>query len=126
VIADGRELRRAGAGNVTHALGYSYDVDPQFMYCSDPMENMNADNWFLPNCGLTGGSSGGPWSQPFNVSTGNGPIISVNSWGYTNQPGMAGPKLSGTSASCIYALAKSRRFGTFATARAGVKVTSCP
>ncbi|HUQ28523.1 MAG TPA: Ig-like domain-containing protein [Usitatibacter sp.] len=114
------------AGNVTHALGYSYSVDPQFMYCADPMQNMNADNWFLPNCGLTGGSSGGPWSQPFNVSTGNGPIISVNSWGYTNQPGMAGPKLSGTSASCVFGVAKSAAFGTFADGDAGVKVSSCP
>ena len=54
-------------------------------------------NFWLPNCGLSGGSSGGPWVQPF--TNGNGTIISVNSWGYTNQPGMAGPKLSGTSAS---------------------------
>ena len=114
-------------GGVTHALGYSYDVDPQFMYCSDPMENMDAANYFLPNCGLSGGSSGGPWSQPFNVSTGNGPIISVNSWGYTNQPGMAGPKLAGTSASCVYATAKSAPLGlTYADGDAGVKVTSCP
>lgn len=115
------------AGNVTFALGYSYSVDPQFMYCSDPMQNMNADNWFLPNCGLTGGSSGGPWSQPFNVSTGNGPIISVNSWGFTNQPGMAGPKLSGTSASCIFANAQSAPLGgTYADGDAGVAVTTCP
>jgi hypothetical protein len=113
------------AGDVTHALGYSYAVDPQFMYCADPMQNMNADNWFLPNCGLTGGSSGGPWSQPFNVSTGNGPIISVNSWGYTTGPGMAGPKLSGTSAACVFAAAKSSAFGTFTDGNAGVKA-SCP
>jgi hypothetical protein len=115
------------AGDVSYALGYSYSVDPQFMYCSDPMQDLNADNWFLPNCGLTGGSSGGPWSQPFNVSTGNGPIISVNSWGYTNQPGMAGPKLSGTSASCIFANAQSAPLGgTYADGDAGVAVSSCP
>jgi hypothetical protein len=112
---------------LTHALGYSYDMDPQFMYCADPMENMDAANFWLPNCGLTGGSSGGPWSQPFNVSTGNGPIISVNSWGYTGQLGMAGPKLYGTSAACIYATAKSAPLGvTFADGDAGVKVASCP
>jgi len=50
----------------------------------------------------------------------------VNSWGYTTGPGMAGPKLSGTSASCIYDVAKSAAFGTFADGEAGVKVTSCP
>lgn len=112
---------------LTHALGYSYDVDPQFMYCADPVENMDSANWWLPNCGLSGGSSGGPWSQPFNVSTGNGPIMSVNSWGYTNQPGMAGPKLSGTSASCIFARAKAAPLGlSYADGDAGVTVSNCP
>jgi hypothetical protein len=95
------------------------------MYCADPMQNLNADNWFLPNCGLTGGASGGPWPQPFNVSTGNGPIISVNSWGYTTGPGMAGPKLSGTSAPCVFATPKSSPFGTFTDGNAGVKA-NCP
>ena len=116
-----------GIGSVTTALGYSYDMDPQFMYCADPMESMNADNYWLPNCGLTGGSSGGPWVQPFSASTGNGPIISMNSWGYTGQPGMAGPKLAGTSASCIFANAKSAPLGlSYADGDAGVAVTSCP
>ena len=114
-------------GTLTHALGYSYDVDPQFMYCADPVENMDAANWWLPNCGLSGGSSGGPWSQTFDVSTGNGPIMSVNSWGYTNQPGMAGPKLSGTSASCVFARAKAAPLGlTYADGDAGVAVSNCP
>ncbi|MEK9719850.1 MAG: hypothetical protein VW257_02110 [Quisquiliibacterium sp.] len=40
------------------------------------------------------------------MKAGNGPIISVNSWGYTTSPGMAGPKLSGTSASCLFDRAK--------------------
>jgi hypothetical protein len=115
-----------GIGPVTHALGYSYSEDPQFMYCADPMQALDAVNYWLPNCGLSGGSSGGPWSQPFNVSTGNGPIISVNSWGYTNQPGMAGPKLAGSSASCVFAAAKTSPLGlTYADGDAGV-VKSCP
>jgi hypothetical protein len=114
-------------GSVTHALGYSYDFDPQFMYCTDPMENMDAANYWLPNCGLSGGSSGGPWAQPFNVSTGNGPIISVNSWGYTTAPGMAGPKLAGTSAACVFNTAKGAPLGlAYAAGDAGVKVNSCP
>ena len=114
-------------GDLTHALGYSYDVDPQFMYCADPVENMDAANWWLPNCGLSGGSSGGPWSQPFNLGTGNGPIMSVNSWGYTGSPGMAGPKLAGTSASCLYARAKSSALGVaYADGDAGIVVSSCP
>lgn len=92
-------------GAATHALGYSYSDDPKFMYCTASMTNFDASNWWMPNCGLTGGSSGGPWMQP--VNGGNGPLMSVNSWGYTNQPGMAGPKLSGTSARCVFALANS-------------------
>jgi hypothetical protein len=114
-----------GVGGDTHALGYSYDVDPQFMYCRDPLESLDAANWWLPNCGLSGGSSGGPWAQSF--TGGNGTIMSVNSWGYTNQPGMAGPKLSGTSASCLLARAQSGTLGVaYTDGNAGITVTSCP
>jgi hypothetical protein len=87
----------------THALGYSYSQDPNFMYCAEDMTTNGTANWFLTNCGLSGGASGGPWIQPFDTTTGSGPIISVNSWGYTGgKPGMAGPKLSGTSASTLF------------------------
>lgn len=94
----------AGSSDFTHALGYSYSDDPNFMYCAEDMTTEGAFNWWLPSCGLSGGSSGGPWVQP--MTTGSGPIISVNSWGYTTQPGMAGPKLVGTSASCVFEAAK--------------------
>ena len=97
----------------TTALGYSYDEDPKFMYCAEEMEQLDQANWWLGSCGLSGGSSGGPWMQPFNGGTGS--LISVNSWGYTNQPGMAGPKLSGTSASCVLVLAKSTAFASVST-----------
>ena len=91
----------------THALGYSYSDDPNFMYCAEDVTTNGAVNWWLPSCGLSGGSSGGPWVQPMNTATGSGPIVSVNSWGYTNKPGMAGPKLVGTSAQCVFVAAKS-------------------
>jgi hypothetical protein len=113
-----------GAPDYTHGMGYSYSDDPNFMYCAEDMENMDAANWWLPNCDLSGGSSGGPWLQPFDESTGSGPVISVNSWGYTTSPGMAGPKLSGTSASCIFAAAKSNAFvGAVADGSAGYAAT---
>ncbi len=94
----------------THALGYSYSEDPKFMYCAEDMTTQGTVNWWLPNCGLSGGSSGGPWLQPLN--SGSGPVISVNSWGYTNQPGMAGPMLDGgasspSTAASVFACAKS-------------------
>jgi hypothetical protein len=97
-------------GEVTHALGYSYSEDPNFMYCAEAMGTEGAANWWLPNCLLSGGSSGGPWVQPMDESKGSGPIISVNSWGYTSSPGMAGPKLSGTSASCVFDAATTTAF----------------
>jgi hypothetical protein len=95
----------AAAGQYTHALGYSYSDDPNFMYCAEDLGVETPDvNWWLASCGLSGGSSGGPWVQPMNTDTGSGPIVSVNSWGYTNQPGMAGPVLDG-SAECVFATA---------------------
>ena len=94
-------------GDVAHALGYSYSDDPNFMYCKETMTTEGAYNWWLSQCDLSGGSSGGPWVQPMDEGTGTGPLMSVNSWGYTTSPGMAGPKLSGTSASCLFDTAKS-------------------
>jgi hypothetical protein len=93
--------------DVTHALGYSYSDDPHFMYCSEDMTSESAVNWWLPSCGLSGGASGGPWVQPMDTAAGTGSVISVNSWGYTDRPGMAGPKLSGTSASRVFTQALS-------------------
>lgn len=117
-------------GATTHALGYSYSDDPNFMYCAENMGTEGEANWWLPNCGLSGGSSGGPWVQPMNTSTGSGNIISVNSWGYSTQPGMAGPKLNGTSALCIFNVAQSTTFESISTGdgNAGVAVGSitCP
>jgi hypothetical protein len=96
----------------THALGYSYSDDPNFMYCAEPLATEGAANWWLGQCDLSGGSSGGPWMQP--VDGGNGPIISVNSWGYTTRPGMAGPLLVGSSASCLFEVAKGQGIDTVA------------
>lgn len=89
----------------THALGYSYSEDPNFMYCAENMTEEEAVNWWLPSCDLSGGSSGGPWIQP--MVDRSGPIISVNSWGYTTAPGMAGPKLTSSEPICLFEEAKS-------------------
>jgi hypothetical protein len=98
-------------GAFTHALGYSYSDDPNFMYCAENLAAESSYNdWWLGQCELSGGASGGPWLQP--VSGGNGPIVSVNSWGYTNSPGMAGPRLVGSSASCVFDVAKAQSFAT--------------
>ncbi|HET7204716.1 MAG TPA: Ig-like domain-containing protein [Steroidobacteraceae bacterium] len=107
----------------TTALGYSYSEDPHFMYCAEDMAQLDAANWWLGSCGLSGGSSGGPWMQPF--SNGTGSLISVNSWGYTNQPGMAGPKLSGTSAECVFGAARTGTVTTTNDGDEGIK-QNCP
>lgn len=100
-------------GNKTHALGYSYSggYDPNFMYCAEDMSTEGADNYWLGKCDLTGGSSGGPWVQPMDELSGSGPVISVNSWGYTFQSGMAGPKLHDNSASVLFEYAKTSTMG---------------
>lgn len=92
-----------GVGASATALGYSYDDDPWFMYCQESLGTNGATNYWLASCGLSGGSSGGPWIQP--IDGGNGPVFSVNSWGYTSSPGMAGPKLHGTSAPQVFEFA---------------------
>lgn len=111
---------RTGAGAYTHALGYSYSEDPKFMYCAQDMTTEGSHNWWLSQCDLSGGSSGGPWIQP--LESGTGPVISVNSWGYRDSPGMAGPKLSGTSASCLFGEAGS---GTATPVGGGVIPAGC-
>jgi hypothetical protein len=108
----------------THALGYSYSEDPKFMYCAEDMTTeATYGDWWLSSCGLSGGASGGPWMQPVNA--GDDLVISVNSWGYTNSPGMAGPRLSGTSASCVFAAATTESPLSTADGYAGVKEI-CP
>ena len=111
----------------THALGYSYSEDPQLMYCAEDMTTEGSYNWWLPGCGLSGGASGGAWIQPMDVSTGSGPVISVNSWGYTGSSGMAGPKLYNSSASCLFVTSASTDWLAVPTAdgEAGVAV-NCP
>ena len=68
----------AQTGQTGTALGYSYKDDPWFMYCQETMGTNGSYNYWLDSCGMTGGSSGGPWMQPFDQ--GNGTLISVNSW----------------------------------------------
>lgn len=120
-FSDPKHDVRKSSSDFTYALGYSYSYDPKFMYCAEDMTTNGSVNWWLARCGLSGGSSGGPWVQPMDTTSGTGPIISVNSWGYTTGPGMAGPKLFGTSAECVFGVAKN----TPIDGGAGVAVT-CP
>lgn len=91
----------------TRALGYSYRDDPNFMYCGENLSTGYLDSLLLPNCGLSGGASGGPWSQSQEQDLGQGPIISVNSYGPARgKPYMGGPQLYGNDAECLFEAAK--------------------
>ncbi len=116
------------SADFTHALGYSYSDDPNFMYSAEDMTTEGSVNWWLANSGLTGGSSGGPWVQAMDEITGDGPVISVNSWGYTSSPGMAGPKFIGTSAGCLFTESKGIDFVAVSTVYGdeGVVIDYCP
>lgn len=105
-----------GAPDYTTALGYSYAMDPDFMFCAQDMTTIGDVNWWLADCDLTGGSSGGPWVQPMDLVTGSGLIISVNSWGYTTAPGMAGPQLDRNTAGAVLAIAGCTAFSSVSTA----------
>lgn len=79
-----------------HALGYSYAEDPLLRYCAEMVEEEATYNdLWMSQCGMSGGASGGPWVTEAQTSP---QIFSVNSWGYTTQPGMAGPRLGGALA----------------------------
>ena len=66
-------------------------------------------NLWLDRCGMTGGASGGPWTVDMDQS-GVGTVVSINSWGFTDKLGMAGPQLrtaNGSFAECLFQKAKS-------------------
>ena len=91
------------------------------MYCKEGLSTEGSDNYWLGSCDMAGGSSGGPWVQPMDEDTGNGPIFSVNSWGWSFRSGMAGPKLHGNTAASLFTYAKS---SVLSTADRGYVVTS--
>ena len=66
------------------------------VYCSGAIfEDPYNDEltWGLP-CGMTGGSSGGPWLSGFSTNTGSGSLSSLNSYGYSGVKAMHGPKFN--------------------------------
>lgn len=97
----------------TQALGYTYSSDPNLMCCAGSMADGSDEDlvyWWLGNCGLSGGSSGGPWIQPAMSTSGSDPLVCLNSWGYSNAPGMGGPKLNTDVAENLFDFAKNQAF----------------
>lgn len=94
------------------SFGYSEEYDPGFRYCAGDAKTINEvpgyTNLFLPQCNLMGGASGGPWLADID-SSGIGTVMSLNSWGFVDEPGMAGPSLqtsSGSKAECLFNVAR--------------------
>ncbi|MFM9367268.1 trypsin-like serine peptidase [Streptomyces sp. Da 82-17] len=86
----------SGYNKKMYAFGYPA-ADPydgsKLIHCSGNsfQDFLLSDDHGL-SCDMTGGSSGGPWFQDFNESTGTGLQTSVNSFGYNFLPGyMFGP-----------------------------------
>lgn len=65
-------------------------------YCKGPVANppLNGDPTYRIECDMTGGSSGGPWFSGFDLASGTGTLVSVNSYGYRGDSGMYGPKFN--------------------------------
>jgi hypothetical protein len=88
-----------GSGTATSAFGYPYAAPydgSQLVYCQG---GLGFDFWTLNRtyrlgCNQTGGSSGGEWLVSFPTSGDGGTIMSVNSYGYSGQPYLYGPKFN--------------------------------
>lgn len=87
------------AGDTLYAFGYpasgKYHGN-DLTYCSGTIitDSLNSNlTWGMP-CGMTGGSSGGPWLKGFNETTGSGTLNSLNSYGYSGIRNMYGPKFN--------------------------------
>ena len=66
------------------------------VYCAGNVftDDLNNDDTWGMACGMTGGSSGGPWLSGFNEGTGSGTLRSLNSYGYSGIKNMYGPKFN--------------------------------
>jgi hypothetical protein len=102
----------ASSGETLTALGYpaaqKYNGQ-DLVYCrnaigTDP--STSGTTWSMP-CGMTGGSSGGPWGEvPANTEPGsytfaNMDLVSLNSYGYSGVKNMYGPKFNGNTSATL-------------------------
>lgn len=90
------------------------------IYCRGPLEfdGNTMYETYKVGCGMTGGSSGGPWFTPFERSgpnAGSGTVISVNSYGYGGRKAMYGP---------IFGTETADMFGVAQTTNANIVVSS--
>jgi len=104
-------------GGVLAAFGYpaagKYDGSV-LTFCEGPIgedaRNSNA-TWSMA-CDMTGGSSGGPWlagmdHEDQELTGRGGGLSSLNSYGYSDEPFMYGPKFN-TDTQAVYEAAKAQ------------------
>ena len=97
-------------GANTHIFGYPGARDPKFMYTegravTSPIND--GSGWYVECSGLTGGASGGPWTQS-DVTTGTMVVASISSWGWGDgDSGIGAPPYDTGGAECVYKAAVS-------------------
>ena len=100
-------------GEPTAAFGYTVEFNPDFRYCegtigTSPLtgNGVTLDTLWNDNCGLEGGASGGPWTTNFDATTGEGPVVTVNSYSMAGETGMGAPYFWATDARCLMNFAR--------------------
>jgi V8-like Glu-specific endopeptidase len=107
----GQGIRFGVQPRVTTVFGYPSDppyTGQQLFYCSGATtpDPYHATSDVGVHCGMTAGSSGGPWLDGFDWATGTGTITSVSSFKYSNNNQILyGPRL-GSAAQSLYQAAE--------------------
>lgn len=86
-------------GADTHLFGYPAAAPytgKDLIYSQGPLglDPLNKNRTYRVASDMTGGSSGGPWFTPFSDGSGEGTMMSVNSYGYTGITAMHGPRFN--------------------------------
>lgn len=86
-------------GSTTHLFGYpaaSPYTGTDLVYSEGPLgtDPLNKNLTYRVGSDMTGGCSGGPWFTSFDASTGEGTMMSVNSYGYAGIEALHGPKFN--------------------------------
>jgi hypothetical protein len=100
-LTGGYGLKTSSVGLTSKLWAFGYPAAGKYRgkdltYCTGTLVNdpYGADTWGMA-CNMTGGSSGGPWlADTTNPGTIEGLVASLNSYGYSGQSFMYGPKFS--------------------------------
>lgn len=126
-IAGSQSLYMADVGVETNTWAFGYPSQGKYKgndltYCSGPVnyDSKVGVDWstYKLACGMTGGSSGGPWLRNFvetGAAVGTGTVFSVTSYGYGSSKYLYGPILNSETAGM---------FDTALTSTANVLYTS--